>query len=99
MSHHFSFIIHPVNLAEVSTQSSGAVSPSNLVTFSTLETCHAVYLLCSFTVSQVDPVAPSPTSVLADSQVPVVGHQFVGQSLASVGLHDSVDTELCFLVY
>ena len=73
-----------------------------LHTFSTTEYFHAFYLLCSFTVSQVGPVAPPPIfDLLADSQVPllVVGYQLVAQSLASVGLLDSPDTELGFLVY
>ena len=71
-------------------------------TFSTSKSFHAFELLCSFTLSQVAPVAPHPINdVLADSQVPflVVGHHLVGQSLAPVGLLDSPDTELCFLVY
>ena len=71
-------------------------------TFSTTESFHPFYLLCSFTVSQVGPVAPlSIHDVPADSQVPllVVGYQLVAQSLTSVGILDSPDTELGFLVY
>ena len=71
-------------------------------TFSTTESFQAFYLLCSFTLSQVAPVAPHPINdVLADSEVPlpVVGHHLVAQSLTPVGLLDSPDTELYFLVY
>ena len=82
----------------------GATTSSTLYcfTFSTTESFHPFYLLRSFTVSQVGPVAPPPINeVLADSQVPlpVVGNQLVAQSLTSVGLLDSPDTELGFLVY
>ena len=71
-------------------------------TFSTTESFQAFYLLCSFTLSQVAPVTPHPINdVLADSEVPllVVGHHLVAQSLTPVGLLDSPDTELYFLVY
>ena len=73
-----------------------------LLTFSTSEFFHALYLLCSFTFSQVAPVAPLPIiDLLAESQVPlpVVGYQLVAQSLAPVGLLHSPNTELSFLVY
>ena len=71
-------------------------------TFSTTESFHPIYLLCSFTFSQVSPVTPPPIfDLLADGQVPlpVVGYQLVAQSLAPVGLLHSPDTELGFLVY
>ena len=116
--HNLSFIIRPIKLTEVPTQSSSAVSLSMFVTFvmktfitnirplhftfSTTESFHPRYLLCSFTVSQVSPVAPGPINdFLADGQVPlpVVGYQLVAQSLAPVGLLHSPDTELGFLVY
>ena len=72
-----------------------------LVTFSTPESFQALYLLCSSTFPEVAPVAPRPVrEVMAVSQVSlqVVGYKPVGQSLASVGLLDTADTELCFLV-
>ena len=71
-------------------------------TFSTTESFHPVYLLCSFTVSQVSPAAPTTINDFpAESQVPlpVVGYQLVAQSLAPVGLLHSPDTELGFLLY
>ena len=72
-----------------------------LVTFSTPESFQALYLLCSSTFPEVVPVTPRPVrEVMAVSQVSlqVVGYKPVGQSLASVGLLDTADTELCFLV-
>ena len=68
-------------------------------TFSTSESSHVFYLLCSFAFSQVAPVAPPPINDgLADSEVPlpVVSYHPVGQSLTAVGLHHSPDTELSF---
>ena len=73
-----------------------------LVAFSTPESFHALYLLCSSTFPQVGPVAPPPIrDVLADSQIPlpVLGYEHVRQSLAPDGLLDTADTELGFLVY
>ena len=71
-------------------------------TFSTTESFHPFYLLRSLTVSQVSPVAPTPINdLLADSQVllPLSHYQLVAQFLAPVGLLNSLDTELGFLVY
>ena len=71
-------------------------------TFSTTESFRAFHLLSSFTFPDVSPVAPPPINdVLTDGQVllPVVGYQIIAQSLAPVGLLDSPDTELGFLVY
>ena len=71
-------------------------------TFSTTESFHPIYLLRSFTFSQVSPVTPPPIfDLLAEGQIPLaVGlYQLVAQSLASVGLLDILDTELGFLVY
>ena len=73
-----------------------------LVAFSTTESFHALYSLCSFTFPHVGPVAPPPIrDVLADSQIPlpVLGYEHVRQSLAPDGLLDTADTELGFLVY
>ena len=73
-----------------------------LVTFSTPESFHALYSLCSSTFPQVGPVAPPPIrDVLADGQIPlpVLGYEHVRQFLAPVGLLDTADTELGFLVY
>ena len=70
VSHYFSFIIGPINLAKSSAQCSAAGSLSMLVTFSTPESFHALYLLCSSTFPEVVPVAPRPVrEVMAVSQV------------------------------
>ena len=101
VSHNFSFIIRPINLAKFSPQSSDAGSLFMLVTFSTQQALHALYLLCWFTSSRVAPLTPHPVrEVLADSQVPipVVGNKLVAQSLASVGPLHSANAKLTFLV-
>ena len=102
MSHYCSLVIFPIESAESPSQCPGTAFLLLFVPQSTSVVCYTFHLLRTFALFQIPPLSPFPVNnFLADCKLPllVVGYQLVAQSLAPVGLLDSPDTELGFLLY